>query len=154
MVIGGVRDVAYSSQCIAEMKRLRLESEVVFAGERLNIQEWLGQFDFAVHAARSESGPLVVIEHLASGLPLICTRVGGIAQQAERLGVERFLPPDDPNALADAIDEFVAASPQLRAQRAAFAKQIAHRHFDIRSVMPAWHDIYRKALGSPVSLLN
>jgi glycosyltransferase involved in cell wall biosynthesis len=148
VVVGGIRDASYWEHCLREAKRLGLGNEVVFAGERADVHGWLGQFDFAVHAARSESGPLVVIEHLAAGLPLVCTRVGGISRRAEELGAERFVPPEDPAALAGAIDEVVAATPRARLERARRGKEIAFRHFDIRAVMPAWRDVYERALAA------
>jgi len=154
VVVGGVREQSYWNHCLREAKRLSLEQEVLFAGERTDVHDWLGGFDFAVHAARSESGPLVVIEHLAAGLPLVCTRVGGIARRAEELGVERFVPPDDPAALTAALDEVVTATPQERAARARKGQQIVQRHFDIRSVMPAWRAVYEKASGKPFLTRN
>jgi glycosyltransferase involved in cell wall biosynthesis len=147
VVVGGAREQDYWNHCLRETSRFGLADEIVFAGERSDIHGWLGRFDFAVHAARSESGPLVVIEHLAAGLPLVCTRVGGIARRAEELGVERFVAPDDPVALAAGIDEVVAATPQERTARARHGRQIAHRYFDIRSVMPAWCGVYQKVSG-------
>ena len=149
VVVGGVRDQAYWQYCLRETIRLGLQDEVRFAGERADVRGWLGGFDFAVHAARSESGPLAVIEHLAVGLPLVCTRAGGIARRAEELGVERLVPPDDPDALAAALDELVAATPSERAARGRKGRQIALRHFDIRAVMPAWRRVYEEASGQP-----
>jgi glycosyltransferase involved in cell wall biosynthesis len=154
VVVGGVRDADYWSHCVADVRRLRLENEIVFAGERVDVRAWHGQFDFGVHAARSESGPLVVIEHLAAGLPLICTRTGGIARRAEDLGVERFVAPDDAGALADALDELAGSPPEERLRRARTAREIAHAHFDIRSIMPAWRDVYDRALRGVRSTAN
>lgn len=147
IVVGGAREQSYWNHCLRETKRLGLDDDVLFAGERTDIHGWLGRFDFAVHAARSESGPLAVIEHLAAALPLVCTRVGGIARRAEELGAERFVPPEDPAALAAAIDEVVAATPRERAARGRQGQQIARRHFDIRAVMPAWRAVYEQASG-------
>jgi glycosyltransferase involved in cell wall biosynthesis len=144
VVVGGVRDSGYWRHCLRESARLGIQGEVHFAGESAGIHEWLSRFDFAVHAARSESGPLVVIEHLAAGLPLVCTRTGSIARRAEELGVEGFVPPDDPDALAAAMDELVGASAPQRMARAAIGRQIARRYLDIRSVMPAWIAVYEK----------
>jgi glycosyltransferase involved in cell wall biosynthesis len=149
VVAGGVREPGYWKHCLRETKRLGLENEILFAGERTGIDGWLGRFDFAVHAARCESGPLVVIEHLAAGLPLVCSRVGGIARRAEELGVQQFVPPEDPAALAAAIDALVAATPDERAARARHGTQIARRYFDIRTVMPAWRRVYEKVSGKP-----
>jgi glycosyltransferase involved in cell wall biosynthesis len=147
VVVGGVRDSRYWDHCLRETNRLGLSGDILYAGERADIRGWLGRFDFAVHAARSESGPLAVIEHLGAGLPLVCTRVGGIARRAEELGIEHFVPPDDPAALSAALDELVSATAPERAARARKGFQIALRHFDIRCVMPAWREVYQKAAG-------
>ncbi len=147
VVVGGVRNQTYWDFCLRETRRLGIENEVVFAGERTGVREWLGGFDFAVHAARSESGPLVLIEHLDAALPVICTRVGGIAQRAEQLGAERFVPADDPDQLSAALDELVSATPHQRSERGARGRGIARSHFDIRAVMPAWARVYEKATG-------
>jgi glycosyltransferase involved in cell wall biosynthesis len=147
VVVGGVRDKEYWSYCLRETGRLGLEDDVVFAGERTDVLAWLGGFDFAVHAARSESGPLVLIEHLAAGLPLVSTSTGGIAHRAGELGVERFVPPDNPSALASAIDELAGLAPEERSERGRRGQRIALRHFDIRAVMPDWISAYEKAAG-------
>ncbi len=149
VVVGGVREEGYWRHCLRETRRLGLQNDIVFAGERGDIDGWLGGFDFAVHAARLESGPLAVIEHLAAGLPLVCTRVGGIARRAEELGVEGFVPPGDPDALALALDELIAASACERAARARRGRRIALRSFDIRVVMPAWRRVYEEVCGKP-----
>src|SRR5690606_13974896 len=70
--------------------------------------------------SRSENFPLVVLEALAAGAPLVATRVGGIPE-AVRDGREALLvPPDDPAALAGALAR-VLADPALRARLAAAA---------------------------------
>lgn len=150
VVVGGVRDHSYWHDCLRETKRLDLGNEVLFAGERMDVHAWLDRFDFAVHAARSESGPLAVVEHLAAGLPLVSTRVGGISQRAAELGVERFVPPDDPAAFAAAIDELVSSTPLSRSERALQGKRIAQSDFDIRAVMPAWRRVYEKVTSREI----
>jgi glycosyltransferase involved in cell wall biosynthesis len=147
VVVGGVRDPNYWNACLSESERLGLHDDVVFAGERADAAAWLERFDFAIHAARSESGPLVLIEHLAAGLPLVCTRAGEIARRAEQLGVERFVPPGDAHSLSAAIDELVSLTPRERSERGGWGRRIAHRNFDIRAVMQAWHAVYEKATG-------
>lgn len=59
--------------------------------------------DFFVLPSKSGEGlPLVILEAMASGLPVIATKVGGIPEvMIEGLG--SIVPPDNPKALADAI---------------------------------------------------
>ena len=68
---------------------------------------------------RSEGTPTVALEALAAGVPVVASAVGGL----RALGRAALVPPDDPRALAAAIDRALAAPPppdQLRAAAAAF----------------------------------
>ncbi|HUS31989.1 MAG TPA: glycosyltransferase family 4 protein, partial [Kofleriaceae bacterium] len=63
---------------------------------------------------RSEGTPLVALEALAAGVPVIASDVGGLRE----LDAIVRVPPDDPRALAAAIDRVLASPPdgdELRA---------------------------------------
>jgi glycosyltransferase involved in cell wall biosynthesis len=67
----------------------------------------------AVVPSRSDNCPLVVVEALASGTPVIAASVGGITEMM-RDGVDGyFVPPDNPDALAERI-RVLLTSPGLR----------------------------------------
>jgi glycosyltransferase involved in cell wall biosynthesis len=55
-----------------------------------------------VHSSLTEGAPQVLIEAMATALPIVATNVGGVA---ELLGdaAGRLVPPDDPSALVDAV---------------------------------------------------
>ena len=62
---------------------------------------------------RTEGAPLIAVEALAAGVPVIASRVGGLGE----LSAVRLVAPDDPRGLARAIDRTLAAPPppdQLR----------------------------------------
>jgi len=65
---------------------------------------------------RSEGTPLVALEALAAGVPVIASRTGGLAD----LPVIH-VPPDDPNALATAIDRALASPPPPRVDMTHYA---------------------------------
>jgi glycosyltransferase involved in cell wall biosynthesis len=73
--------------------------------------------------------PLVIMEAMASGLPVVATSVGAIVEEVEH-GVTGFLiSPGDDVALAAALRQLVA-SPDLRSTMGAAARHAAGRLFD------------------------
>ena len=66
---------------------------------------------------RTEGTPAIALEALAAGVPVIASAVGGLC---ELPGV-RLVPPDDPRALARAIDQSIAAPPPAAVLRAGVA---------------------------------
>ena len=48
------------------------------------MQHLLPQFDLAIHASKSESGPLVLIEYMAQSLPFITYKTGEVANQLKK----------------------------------------------------------------------
>jgi glycosyltransferase involved in cell wall biosynthesis len=62
--------------------------------------------DFFVLPSKSGEGlPLVALEAMACGVPVIATNVGGISEVIEE-GYGKLVPPDSPDSLAEAILEF------------------------------------------------
>ena len=79
---------------------------------------------------RTEGTPAIALEALAAGVPVVASAVGGLRGLAGRAGVE-LVPPDDPRALAGAIDRALADPLPPAALRAAVAdldwRQVAPR---------------------------
>ncbi len=144
VVIGGARDATYAATC---QQRARDEQlPVHFAGEQNHPAEWFKGADFAVLPSRSESGPLVLIEYMACGLPVVSTQTGGIAQQVAADGVCTMVPPSDPAALARALDALTTLDAASRRQLGGRAHAYAKRTFDIGAVMPKWYDLYNRLM--------
>lgn len=80
-----------------------IRSRVKFLGFREDVKELLTIMDIFTLASLSEGLPLSLIEAMASKVPIIATRVGGIPEVIED-GISGFLvPPADPDRLATAI---------------------------------------------------
>lgn len=83
----------------------------------------LRHIDLLVLATRYEELPLVLIEGMAAGLPVIASRVGGIPALVGYDVNGPLVPPGDPAALAAAISR-VLAEPGTAARLDAAARQI------------------------------
>lgn len=148
--VGGPRDRAYYDACRARVAALGLDRHVIFLGERADALHILRGADFALLPSRSESGPLALIEYMASGLPFVATRVGAIGQRVAELGVPECVPAGDARSLAHALDCLVALSPSERQARGRLGQAIALRHFDIAKTMPRWYELYSAVLGARI----
>ena len=97
---------------------LSLEDRVQFVGHRLNdeILRWYGEgaVDMMVLPSLHEGIPVSLMEAMAYGIPVISTAVGGTPELL-RDGAGILAPPQDPVALADAMERLVR-SPELRRQ--------------------------------------
>ncbi len=80
-IIGKPTDKIYLETLQKKIKKLELAEMVNFLFDADKIQPLLHQYDLAVHTARSESGPLVLIEYLAQGLPFVTFNTGEVVQQ-------------------------------------------------------------------------
>lgn len=93
--------------CRADLEReagvLDLASRVHFLGGRDDVPDVLAAFDVAVLCSDVETLPLAFLEAMASRLPLVGTRVGGLPEliEPERNGL--LVEPKDPRGLADAM---------------------------------------------------
>jgi peptidoglycan/xylan/chitin deacetylase (PgdA/CDA1 family) len=81
---------------------------VTFTGsvQHDQLADWYRAVDATVMASYSEGIPNVLRESLACGTPFVATRVGGIPEIANG-NAARLVPPGDPNALAEAIDQML-----------------------------------------------
>ncbi len=87
--------------------RLEIEEECWFAGLRDDVDRLLRAADVFVLSSRTEAFPNVVLEAMATGLPVVTTDVGSVREMVEDHRSARIVPVGDDEALAAAIGELV-----------------------------------------------
>lgn len=95
----------------ARVGQLGIEQQVHFHGMRPHdeIPAWISASDVLCLPSRREGCPNVVLEALASGRPVVASRVGGVPELIH--GDNGLLvPSEDPGALADALQTALAGT--------------------------------------------
>ena len=90
----------------ARTRELGLEAHVRFPGQVEDLGPLLAAADAVVLPSRWEGLPLVLLEAMARGRPVVATPVGGIPEVVEDGVHGRLVAADDARALADVLEEF------------------------------------------------
>ncbi|AFO55394.1 MULTISPECIES: glycosyltransferase [unclassified Natrinema] len=137
----------------ARLRRLRarldLEGTVRFLGHRSDVPRLLSAFDVFVLPSVTEACPIAVLEAMAMESAIVATRVGGVPEQLADGTHGWLVPPADPDALATAIQEALAA-PAERRRRGAAARRRATARFSTDRCVERHHDLYEAALSRSV----
>lgn len=124
------------------------EPGVEWRGGVADVRPVWAEAHIAVLPSRREGLPKSLLEAAACGRALVATDVPGCREIA-RAGVNALLaPPDDPGALADAL-ETLARDPALRARFAAAGRELVLSDLATGAVGAATVALYRAALNGP-----
>ena len=127
----------------ALVRASKLESSVVFAGFRTDVDRLLPGADILAQSSHTEGLPNVVLEASAAGLPVVATDVGGTSEIIED-GVNGFLvPAADPPALARRLLELVR-SPELRHQMGDRGRDLVRARFSFARQAAAYEELFAK----------
>jgi glycosyltransferase involved in cell wall biosynthesis len=106
-------------------------------------------FDLVVLSSRTEGTPMVVFEAMAAGVPVVATRVGGVPDQVStRTGY--LVPPEDPVALAQALDEALGSGAEAH-RRATAARERLEGDFGADDWTDSYHTLYDRAFRRSAS---
>jgi glycosyltransferase involved in cell wall biosynthesis len=148
-------DECYLSDLQKLARDLGLEKDVVWAGYREDMPDVLAAMDCFAHPSRRGAFVSVLIESMASGLPIVASDVDGIPECVGRDGAGILLPPGDPAAWAEAVvriltDRSVSSSLSERArERACRLFEIAPLAQQTAEVLETVYQRNRSAGGKP-----
>jgi glycosyltransferase involved in cell wall biosynthesis len=94
--------------------RLALNSRVHFLGWRQDLERIYADLDLVVLTSANEGSPVSLIEAMASAKPVVATRVGGVPDLVEDGITGLLVPPENPAALAKAMESLLADSVRRR----------------------------------------
>jgi glycosyltransferase involved in cell wall biosynthesis len=119
-----------------------LEQRVRFLGVRRDVPELMSAADGYLLSSAWEGMPVVLLEAAAAELPVVSTRVGGVAEVVDDGSTGLLVPPGDPKALAGAMEAIETLHPAARAAMGARGRALVEQRYGTRQIMEMWERLY------------
>ena len=134
----------------AQTDALGIGGAVRFLGFRDNLHEIYPAFDIYTHSSlelAAEAFPIAILRALGTGLPIVCTAVGGIPLMVDDERSGYLVPPENPAALADALMKVVTDAP-LRSSMGAASAALFRRRYHASAMAENVERIYQRCLSA------
>jgi glycosyltransferase involved in cell wall biosynthesis len=145
-VIAG--DGPLRQELVALAEDLGLRDRVHFLGFRSDASALMGSLDVLVVPSLTEGSPLVTLEAMAAGVPVVASAVGGIPDQTRHDKEGLLVPPGDTGAMGDAIVALLRDPARARSLGEA-GRRRATSEFSHAAMVRRIEDVYRDILGQP-----
>ena len=125
-----------------------LEGQVHFLGVRRDVPQIMSAADGYVLSSAWEGMPVVLLEAAAVELPIVATRVGGVAEVVEDGRSGLLVPPGNPEALADAMKRIEQMRKEERQVMGAQGRTLVERQYATSHIMDVWERLYSELARS------
>jgi len=130
-----------------QAKRLGIEDRVRFLGMRQDVPRFLAVMDVFVLPSLSEGLSMALLEAMASGKPVVATRVGGNPELVNHGRTGLLVNSEDAQDLAESLIKILSDRVMLHEFGRAGADRVL-RHFIIDQMVRQYRDLYGDLLGS------
>ena len=120
---------------------LGVAERVTWAGWLSDPRASLGEMDVFVLPSRFEGFPLALVEAMLAERPVVATTTGSVEDAVIEAKTGFLVPPDDAEALAEAINQ-VLADANLGGQMGRRGRELALERFTARATAAAFEELY------------
>lgn len=117
--------------------------------DREKLKAELSQATLVALPSLEDNCPMVVLEAMAAGVPVVAGQVGGVPELIEERVTGLFCNPTDPASIRAAVAE-VFACPTDASERASRARELAIARFHPTAIARRHWEIYREVLNTAV----
>lgn len=129
-----------------QIRSLGLGERVFLFGFRSDIPYWLGCCAVFVLPSLYEGLPIVLLEAMAAGRPVIATAIPGNTEIVIQGVTGLLVPPKDPAALAAAIRS-ILADPAAAGWMGAAGRKVVLERFSAKNMVRSVEQVYAECLG-------
>jgi glycosyltransferase involved in cell wall biosynthesis len=151
IILTVVGDGEYRAELEQMSDRFGLTEQVKFVGykSQAEVRQYLQQTDIFVLPSFAEGVPVVLMEAMAAGIPVVATQIAGISELVEE-GISGYLvPPGDPVSLAQRI-EILLGDHQLREQFGASGRLKVEQEFNLHEEVERLYRVMNSALQGKI----
>lgn len=146
LVVGARMDAPYTELVEAAAAELGVADQILWTGHREDVPELMTAMDVCTLASLEESLPLVLLEAMAAGLPVVSTAVGGIPECVLDGQTGLLVPPANSQALAEALLQLLT-DPVRRQQYGDAGRQRVRESFSPESQATAIEMAFEHVVG-------
>lgn len=146
-VAAGDIDPVLSKPILDLVWELGMERRISFLGFRQDAKALLPQFDVFVLSSTSEGMPLVILEAMAAGRPVVTTFCGGPAEVVVNEEGGFIVPIGDIAALRECIVRLLR-DPELARKMGEAGRKRVEQMFTIQQMVGSYEDLYQRLVNS------
>ncbi len=128
-----------------QILRLGLQDRVLMPGYRDHGDTYLTQFQIFAMPSLTEGLPMVMLEAMRAGVPIVASAVGGIPRLLDAGKAGRLVPTANLQALEQALEDLLD-HPKQALERAELASQRLVEHYSSQAMAKKYLDTYQEVL--------
>jgi glycosyltransferase involved in cell wall biosynthesis len=145
--VGGFETSMYKAEVMGLAERLDLAEAIDWIGFTRNVNRELAKINlFILPSLFGEGLPMVVLEAMAAGLPVVASRVEGVPEAVVHRETGLLVEPGSVSQLARSIEEVIAGGVDYTALSQGSRRRHAERFSDI-AMASGVADVYRRVLA-------